>query len=372
MIRRWTRLPRRKPSERNKKQTAAKELDEPKQKDLEAKLRSIYYDPKHVGSFSTPYVLYKAVKPFFPTVELAQVETWLSHQKTYALHRKVNEKFYRRKVIVRGPGIQYQADLLDVHKLKSSLNRQTRYLLTVIDCFSRFATAVPVTNKKGPTVLKALKQAFAQMKDGVPLKLQTDQGNEFRNDLALRYYAKNKIIYFHASVHKHKAQIVERFNRTLRERIHKWITANNTNVYLPALPAILEGYNNRKHSTFKYKFAPAEVNHSNWRQVFDLIYGDYLKNQPLHYHYQIGDRALVANFRKPSHLGKRTQTFGETVYEIYDRLPTIPPQYLIRHAQTKTPQEWPYYANELHVLKGQKSLDETPTAKAKAKAKVKA
>lgn len=326
-------------------------------KALEDKLRATYYDPKHVASFSTPYVLYKSIKPSFPNVTVQDVETWLSHQKAYALHKKVNEKFYRRKVIVRGPGLQYQADLMDMSKL-SGYNKRTKYLLTVIDCFSRYATAVPVPNKKGKTIVTALKTAFSQMKDGVPLKLQTDQGNEFRNEHALRYYAANKIIFFHASVHKHKAQIVERFNRTLRERINKWMTANDSKRYRDSLSDILSGYNHRKHSTFKYKYAPVEVNQHNKKKVFDLIYGDYIKARPVRYHFQVGDRVLVANLKKSNNLGKRTQTFGETIYEIYDRLPTVPPQYLVRHAQTKNEQKWPFYASELHVLRGQKSLDE--------------
>ena len=52
-----------------------------------------------------------------------QVEEWLSHRDTYTLHKPVRHKFVRRRIVVGGLDHQFQADLIDVRKLKKSQRR---------------------------------------------------------------------------------------------------------------------------------------------------------------------------------------------------------------------------------------------------------
>ena len=79
---------------------------------------------------------------------------WLETQKSYTLHRRVRTKFRRRKVVTRRVCYQYQADLVDYSKLKRD-NSGFTYVLTVIDCFSRFALALPIKRKNGVEVAAA-------------------------------------------------------------------------------------------------------------------------------------------------------------------------------------------------------------------------
>ena len=150
---------------------------------------------------------------------------WLETQKSYTLHRRLKTKFKRRKVLTRGVQYQYQADLVDYAKLKRDNSGYT-FILSVIDCFSRLAFA------------------FDNMGD--PKKLHTDQGKEFYNRHVKELLQERGVHHF-STFQDVKAQIVERFNRTLREAILQYMTDCQSLRYVEALPDFLYGYNSRPH-----------------------------------------------------------------------------------------------------------------------------
>ena len=138
-----------------------KKEDEKASEDYEIILKNIYYNPADPASFGGPKRLFDAARGKHTDLKIEQVRDWLSKQRAYTLHREIKVHFPRRKVIVSGKGIQYQADLLDITNVKR-FNDGNTFLLTVIYCFSRFATAVPLKSKSGIVVLKGLQQAFTE------------------------------------------------------------------------------------------------------------------------------------------------------------------------------------------------------------------
>ena len=179
---------------------------------INALLKSIYTDLRHPASFSSPYTLFRAAKQKNPNILYKDVESWLESQPVYTKYRRIKVKYPRRKVLSRGLRYQYQADLVDYSALKRD-NRSFTFLLTIIDIFSRFALAIPIKSKKGPHVAAALEKAFKVMKP--PRKLQTDMGKEFYNSHVKRVLNRYRVHHF-STDQPLKAQIVERFNRTLR------------------------------------------------------------------------------------------------------------------------------------------------------------
>jgi transposase InsO family protein len=230
-------------------------------------LESIYYNPSNPASYSTDKKLYKASKRSDPNITLEDVRHWLSGENTYTLHRPARRNFKRDRVFVRGPNEQFQADLVDMQKF-SRLNKGFRYILTVIDCFSKYAFAIPVKNKSGIVVKKAFEKVFKEKK---PDLLQTDRGTEFLNPTVQNYLKYLDIHYFTTFNTKFKCSIVERFNRTLKSKMFKYFTANGTRKYLIALPKIVFGYNHTIHRSTK--MAPANVNDKNKNIVFYNLYG---------------------------------------------------------------------------------------------------
>jgi hypothetical protein len=139
---------------------------------MENVLSDLYYNLKNPSAFTSASQLYYACKKIIPNITLNDVKRWLSTQLTYTLHRQARKNFQRNKILVTDIGEQYQADLVDMSHFSTS-NKSHKYILTVIDCFSRFAWAVPLKTKTG----KEVKSAFTRVFSGgaVPEKIQTDR-----------------------------------------------------------------------------------------------------------------------------------------------------------------------------------------------------
>ncbi len=316
--------------------------------DIAKHLESIYYEPSHHASFSSPRKLYLAARKKFPFLTQQQVQKWLARQRTYALTRAVYRNFPRRKVLVRGLGYQYQADLLDMTIKKKDEehddDKNRDFILTVIDCFSRFAQAVPVKSKSGPHVLQGLIKVFQKMQ--IPKKLQTDLGPEFYNKWTQDLFAKLGIIHF-STMQELKAQIVERFNRTLRAKINRYKVANATLHYHEALPDLIFAYNSSPHSSIGY-YAPKDVTLKNEHLIRQIQYGPYLLETLQKPNFKIGDVVRIA---RPKHgLKKLPTTFTRKLFVITDILNTSPITYRLMFRESKEAVDGTYYEHQLQKL----------------------
>ena len=98
-------------------------------------------------------------------------------------------------------------------------NNGYTFLLTVIDCFSKFGWAEPLHNKSGQEILDAFK--IILKRDGrKPKRLQTDKGSEFLNSKVQRLLKEENIEFFTTNSEM-KAIIVERYNRSLKMKMYK-------------------------------------------------------------------------------------------------------------------------------------------------------
>ena len=139
-----------------------------------SKLHRHYYDPKRVGSYGGVAALRRVV----PAER--DVERWLSTQDAYTLHKPVRRHFKRRCVVVGGPNQQWQADLVDMSRLKAA-NDGTTFLLTVIDVFSKRAWCIPLKSKSAASLVAAFRRLLNDVNNNRPTTLQTDKGSEFLN-----------------------------------------------------------------------------------------------------------------------------------------------------------------------------------------------
>ena len=116
------------------------------------------------------------------------------------------------------------------------------FLLLVIDMFSKYGWIIPLKDKKGITVAKELEELFKERK---PDKLWTDRGTEFYNENV------KDLVELYSTENEEKSSIVERWIRTMKEKIWKYFTDNNTYKYIDVLPDLVEYYNNTVHSSTK-------------------------------------------------------------------------------------------------------------------------
>jgi len=124
-------------------------------------LGKIYYDPKHTAGFSSAAKLVGAAKS-----NKINVKKWLSGQDTYTLHKPVRKRLHRNPYTVTNIDDVWEIDLADISSL-SRYNDKYKYLLNVIDIFSRYAWSIPLKDKTGKSIVAALTTLF-QNKNPLP------------------------------------------------------------------------------------------------------------------------------------------------------------------------------------------------------------
>ena len=283
-------------------------------------LRSIYYDPAHPAAYSGIEELYKASKR--EGITRAQIKKWLKKQDTYTLHRSARRRFKRNKVVVYGINSQWQADLVDLSSLKKQ-NKQFRYLLVAIDCFSKYAYVVPIQSKSGESLIKAFKKIISGGEK--PTVLQTDKGTEFVNR-SFQKWLKAQNIRFFTSNNETKCSIVERFNRTLKSKMWKHFTSKNTSKYIDVLPLLVKGYNNSYHRSIGR--TPASVNIYNQREVRERLYGQ-TKPKRFKFKLKVGTKVRISKNKMTFEKGYRPN-WTEEIFIIAERLNRNPPVYRIK------------------------------------------
>ena len=122
-----------------------------------------------------------------------------------------------------------------------------------------------------------------------------------------------------------KWAVVERFNRTLKEKMFRYFTHSNTLRYLDILPKLIIAYNNRPHGSL-HGMKPAEVNRGNQAKVRTILYGRYENEDETTAIYAIGDYVRISKLRDAF---KKGYTRGWTVeiFRISDILDTKPITY---------------------------------------------
>ena len=231
-------------------------------------LNSIYYDPKQTGSYGGIDRLRRASHSALGASG-KEVKRWLSEQDTYTLHKPVRYRFRRRRVVVGGINHQWQADLVDMSRLKR-YNDEHTFILTVIDVFSKKAWSVPLKNKSASSLTAAFRHLLRN-NDG-PQKMQTDKGKEFLNRQLQDFFKEICIHHFTTHNEETKACIVERFNRTLKTRMWRYFTKYQTLRYLDVLQHLVDSYNASYHRSIG--MSPVEVNVINQEEGWQRLYGN--------------------------------------------------------------------------------------------------
>ena len=170
------------------------------------------------------------------------------------LHKPIIRKFKKRKVYSTFKGNIWGVDLADT-QLLSKYNKGIRFLLCVIDIFSKYAWVVSLKDKKGISIVKAF-QIILKQSNRKPNKIWVDKGSEFYNAYFKKWLRDNDIV-MHSTHNEGKSVVAERFIRTLKSKIYKYMTSISKNVYIDKLDDIVDEYNNTYHTTIKMK--PADV-----------------------------------------------------------------------------------------------------------------
>ena len=224
-----------------------------------SELEKLYYDPTHYAGFSAVENLTRAAKPNFTRNKIVH---WLESQDAYSLHRPLRRKFPRLHYNVTNIDDVWEGDLIELRNLKS-YNDGYSYILVIIDVLSKFVWVEPLQDKTSAYVTKAFQRILTRSKGRVPVYLQTDKGKEFVGRALQKFLEENDIRFRVTRNPDIKAAIVERFNRTLKERMWRYFTHKNTRRYIDVLQDIVHAYNHTRHSSTRMQ--PTVVTRENAR-----------------------------------------------------------------------------------------------------------
>ena len=173
------------------------------------------------------------------------------------LHKPIIWIFNKRKV--RSPFIDnnWSADLADM-QLISKFNKIFRFLLCVIDVYSKYAWVVSLKEKK----YIAFNSSFQKISDKSnhkPSKIRVHNGSEFYNRSVKSWLEKNGIEMY-STYNEEKYVVGERFTRTWKKNIDKYMTSVSKNVHIDKLDDIVNKFDNTNHMAIKMKSVDVKSN----------------------------------------------------------------------------------------------------------------
>ena len=128
-----------------------------------------------------------------------------TNQLANELHKPVRRRFDKRTAFPKQVDDIWTADLVDMSSFSRS-NKGYKYLLPVIDVFSKYGWIVPLKTKTCKEVVQAFRKLF---RNGHPIPLWTDKGTEFYNQQLKAVLAANNVM-FYSTENEEKSSVVER------------------------------------------------------------------------------------------------------------------------------------------------------------------
>ena len=233
-----------------------------------------------------------------------------SQQLAEELHKPITRNFRKRTEISYGIDKIWAADLVEMQKY-GKWNKGLKYLLMVIDVFSKYGWIVPLKDKKAESVSLAFDEIFKKRK---PEMLWTDKGSEFISKHFKDFLKRHNITLYHTQ-NEEKSSVVERWNRTMKNKMWKMFSANNNTVYWDKLDKLVDDYNNRKHSSIK--MTPTEASKKgNEKQVFTNFYEDEIFLKPKKPKFSIGDKVRLSKYKRRVFDKGYTPNWTEEVFMI--------------------------------------------------------
>ena len=199
------------------------------------------------------------------------------------LHKPIIRKFNKRKVYSQFKDNIWGVDLADMQSL-SRKNKGIKYLLCVIDLYSKYAFIIPLKDEKGISIVNVFNKIIKQS-NRKPNKIWVDQGGEFYNNVYEKWLSDNDINMY-STYNEGKSVVAEIFIRTLKNKLYKHMTATGKNVCY-VLDDVVNKYSNTKHSTIKMK--PIDVK-NNKRVYID-------EHNEKDSRFKVGDRVRISKFK---------------------------------------------------------------------------
>lgn len=280
-------------------------------------LEKIFYDSK--TGYGGLNDLWKRAKDLGYNHE--EVRIWYNAQPVNQIYKTKKKVKKHQNIIAPNLNVgSLQADLMIMEKYANK-NGGYKYLLNVIDIYSRYGWSIPLKNKESGEIAPHLQQIITKIKrKWKPEKIifTFDQGSEFEGEV-LKLFDKYKVekhVNDPHSLNSHNTMgIIERFNKTISSKIKKIMTHNQSLSYIKDVANIVYNYNHTVHSGIMKK--PYEIFTKKEQPYIMIDINDY-KDEPLD-KFKVGD--FVRFMKKEKALEKKgfVPKYSLNVHKIIDK-----------------------------------------------------
>ena len=253
------------------------------------------------------------------------------------------KKYETNKTIYNHIDEIWSIDLADMIDHKISNNKLFRYIIIIIDNFSKFLWAIPLKNKYSQTITKEFPNNLTTSKRK-PLKIESKRASEFYNGI-FQNFMKSKDIHHYSRFTDKGPSIAERVIRTIRNLLKKRVFLAGNADWLFELPAVIKQYNNTFHHSIKMTPNQASKK-SNQKLVYNNLKDD---REVLKPKFKLSQLVRTADIKRVFSKGDSTN-YSYKLYTIteviHDTIPSYRTEYL------------PEKYNENLLLPTKLSLDE--------------
>ena len=232
------------------------------------------------------------------------------------LHKPIRRRFEKRRVFVKGIDEIWAADLVDMKEFEEE-NGGVKFLLSVFDVFSKFGWMLALKNKSGESVALALKEIFKERK---PKFLWTDKGKEFWNS-KVKNFLKENGVKLYSTENEEKISVLERWNRTMKEKMWKMFTERNSWVFVDKLDDLVKKYNRTKHGPIS--MTPISASRKQNEKVFAKLFGKDILKKRKKPKFKVGDRVRIGKKKKTFEKGF-TPNWSEEIFVVDQVIHTNP------------------------------------------------
>lgn len=264
-------------------------------------MNKLYYDFTQPQAFSGINALHRKTNK-----SVKHIKKWLSSQRTYTLHKPIKRHFPTRKYYAKYPNQFWEADILSMQEYYKE-NDGFKYILTVIDIFSRYGYAIKLKNKTPQHVLEAFKSI-----NHLPTYFSSDMGSEFKSVFAS--YLKNNNVKQFFRHPPFKAAVCERFNRTIKTKLVKYFTHVGNSRWIDILPKVIKAYNNSFHRTIQTTPTKARME-ENKEMILELQKQRIVKKR-VKPKFKISDYVRITKYKGTFEKGY-TPSWSEEIFQIY-------------------------------------------------------
>ena len=308
-------------------------------------ISKLYDDPSIPGSLGGLNKALREFKKYIPSLTMKMLKDWAKEHIGYSIHRPSRKSFLRERILTSTIDYLWEADLVDMTHIKEE-NDDVTFLLVCIDTFSKYLWVRMLQRKTGAEIIRAFDSILGEGRS--PKKLRTDKGSEFMNK-PFQAFLKKKKIGFYTANNEPKAAIVERVNKTLKNKMYRYFTIANTLRYVDELQYFVDSYNNTYHRSIKME--PFKVGLNNVEIVRNNLFKKSTKSmKKIKKKLIVGDYVRLS-FRKRMFKKGYLENFSEEVFKIKKVFSkNIPTTYVVEDLKDEEI-DGRFYEQELQLVK---------------------